>query len=551
MSLARRGSLVFWASVALLAGSAPRVHAQSPAPGASPAAAAAEKPSAGSAGDADSPRESLSRYLELCRAGDYAEAARYLGLPESERSRGPELARRLKAVLDRYLWLDLDLVSPRSAGDEGDHLPPGTDEIGRLPDRGRQDPVRMVRQEAGPEPAAWVFSEATVAHIDRWYSALPDRWMRDHLPDVLLRPGPKELLWWQWAALLLLAGVAALGGRLLAFPAQFFLRRVFSRTKTQWDDAFLDRVAAPLTLGFGLLVAWALVPSLELYEPARVFVGRVLRAAGLVAIFWALWRSVDLAVSALHASIWTERPSARALVSLGGGLAKIIVAALGVVAALSELGYPVAGLLAGLGIGGLALALAAQKTVEHLFGSLSLALDRPFDVGDFVKVEDFVGTVEAIGLRSTRFRTLDRTLITIPNGRVADMRLESFTARDRLRLACTVGLVYETTAAQMRQVLDGLEAVLRGHPRIWPDAVVVRFKEFAASSLDIEIMAWFLTREWSEFQLIRQEVLIQFMEVVERAGSSFAFPTRTVHVVGDAGLPGAEVATLPPSGQRS
>jgi MscS family membrane protein len=521
-----------WIGVALLAG-APWVRAQSPEPGAGPEVSATDTESTAEAADTDSPRDSLTHYLARCREGDYAGAAHYLGVPEAQRSRAPELARRLKAVLDRYLWLDLDLVSPESAGDESDHLPPGTDELGRLPYRGRQEPVRMVRRGAGTE-SKWVFSEATVARIDRWYAALPDRWMREHLPDVLLRPGPKELLWWQWAALLLLGGVAALGGRLLAFPAQAFLGRLFSRTKTKWDDAFLDRISAPLTLGLGLLVAWALVPSLELYEPARVFVGRVLRAAGLLAIFWALWRSVDLAVSALHASIWTERPSARALVSLGGGLAKIIVAALGVVAALSELGYPVAGLLAGLGIGGLALALAAQKTVEHLFGSLSLALDRPFDVGDFVKVEDFVGTVEAIGLRSTRFRTLDRTLITIPNGRVADMRLESFSVRDRMRLACTIGLVYETTAAQMCQVLEGLEGVLRGHPRIWPDAVVVRFKEFAASSLDIEIMAWFVTREWSEFQLIRQEVLIQFMEVVERAGSSFAFPTRTVHVVGEA-----------------
>jgi MscS family membrane protein len=209
------------------------------------------------------------------------------------------------------------------------------------------------------------------------------------------------------------------------------------------------------------------------------------------------------------------------------------VGALGAVSVLASLGYPVAGLLAGLGVGGLALALAFQKTGEHLFGSIALAVDQPFRVGDFVKVEDFVGTVETIGLRSTRFRTLDRTLIAIPNGLLADMRLESFTARDRMRLACTVGLVYGTTAAQMRQVLEGLESVLRAHPKIWSEAVVVRFKELAAYSLDIEVMAWFETPEWSEFQLIRQEVLLQFMDVVERAGTSFAFPTRTVHVVGD------------------
>jgi MscS family membrane protein len=191
----------------------------------------------------------------------------------------------------------------------------------------------------------------------------------------------------------------------------------------------------------------------------------------------------------------------------------------------------VAGLLAGLGLGGLAFALAAQKTVENLFGSLSLAIDAPFRVGDFVKIEDFVGTVEAIGLRSTNIRTLDRTLVSIPNGRLAEMRVESYSVRDRLRLACTVGLVYGTSASQMRQVLEGLEAVLRAHPLIWPEAVIVRFKELGASSLDIEIMAWFRTSDWSKFQLIRQEVLLQFLQIVEGAGTGFAFPTRTVHVV--------------------
>jgi MscS family membrane protein len=214
-------------------------------------------------------------------------------------------------------------------------------------------------------------------------------------------------------------------------------------------------------------------------------------------------------------------------------MAKILVLVLAALTLLSELGFSVTSLIAGLGIGGLALALAAQKTVENLFGAFSIGADQPFREGDFVRIEEFVGTVEAIGLRSTRIRTLDRTLISIPNGKLADMRLESLTERDRMRLACIIGLVYSTTAAQMREALEGFERVLRSHPRIWPDAVVVRFKEFGDSSLNIEIMAWFQTRQWSEFQLMRQEVLLQFMDVVEKAGSSFAFPTRTIHVVNE------------------
>jgi MscS family membrane protein len=225
-------------------------------------------------------------------------------------------------------------------------------------------------------------------------------------------------------------------------------------------------------------------------------------------------------------------PASRALVPLGARAAKVVLLAIAIIAALSLFGYPVASLVAGLGIGGLALALAAQKTVENLFGAFSIGVDQPFREGDFVRIDDFVGTVEAIGLRSTRFRTLDRTIISIPNGRLAEMRLESFSERDRLRLAAVVGLVYETSASQLRATLSGFEAVLRAHPMIWPDAVVVRFREFAASSLDIEIMAWFLTTDWGEFQRIREEILLQFMEVVERAGSSFAFPTQTVHIAG-------------------
>ena len=213
------------------------------------------------------------------------------------------------------------------------------------------------------------------------------------------------------------------------------------------------------------------------------------------------------------------------------------IVAIAIGGTLSQFGYPVASLVAGLGIGGLAFALAAQKTVENLFGAFSLGVDQPFREGDFVKIEDFVGTVEAIGLRSTRVRTLDRTLISIPNGKLAELRIESYTARDRLRLACALRLVLGTTSEQMRTILVGLEGVLRAHAKIWPDAVVVRFTGFGDSSLTVEVMAWFLTQDWNEFQTIRQDVLLEFMRVVEEAGTRLAVPTRTVHVESQGALP--------------
>jgi MscS family membrane protein len=268
----------------------------------------------------------------------------------------------------------------------------------------------------------------------------------------------------------------------------------------------------------------------------------VLHVALFATFFWALFRSIAVATLLLSETPWAkEHPSSRSLIPLGRRVASVMVLIIAVVAILSNLGYPVASIIAGLGVGGLAVALAAQKTVENLFGAFSIGVDQPFREGDFVKIEDFVGTVESIGLRSTRIRTLDRTLIAVPNGKLADTRVESYAARDRLRLFCTLGVVYDTGAAQMREILAGIERVLRAHPKIWPDTVVVRFTSFGASSLDIEVMAWFTTTDWNEFTSIRQDIFLEFMEVVEKAGSSFAFPTHTLHLVKDGA--GPDVAT--------
>ena len=486
----------------------------------------------------DSPRASLASFLELCRQGNYDAAARYLWLDPSQAGRGAELARRLKAVLDRHLWFDLSDISPDSAGDITDGLPAGVDELGSISVRGSvTQPVRMIRRETDTG-ASWVFSQATVSRIDAWYTKLQDRWIIDHLPEPLLRPGPRELLWWQWLALPLLALLSWALGFVFGRLTRALLTPLVKRTSAHWDDDILLRIGAPLTLAWMLAVAAMLLPWLGLYQPAEQFMLQLLRVLALATFFWALARCVDMAVSVTASSSWgSAHPASGALLSLTGRIAKVGILAVAAIALLSALGYPVASLLAGLGIGGLALALAAQKTVENLFGAFSITVDQPFRTGDFVRIEDFVGTVELIGLRSTRVRTLDRTLVSIPNGKLADMRLESFAARDRIRLACTLGVEYGTTAAQMRQIIAGFERVLREHPKIWPDAVIVFFTAFADSSLNIDVMAWFQTSDWNEFQAIRQEVLLSFMHVVEEAGSSFAFPTRTLHLVSDAQAP--------------
>ena len=325
---------------------------------------------------------------------------------------------------------------------------------------------------------------------------------------------------------------ALLAGAVLGWLTRRALGHVVARTSTRWDDRLLVRVAGPLTALWAVGIVAALQPWLLLDEAATGVLHRVLRAAAYLVITLGGPAGDRVGFAAAdEASRRRADANLASLLPLTRKIATATVLAIGVVAVLNELGFQVASLLAGLGIGGIAVAFGAQKTVENVFGSLAIGVDRLFRVGDFVKVEDFARARRDHRDALDRFRTLDRTLITIPNGKLSDMRTETFAVRDRIRLFANLGLSYDTTAAQMREVIAGIEGALRAHPRIYPEGIGVRFNEFRDSSLNVEVMAWFQTASWDEFCLIRTEVFLQLMEIVERAGSSLAFPTRTVHLV--------------------
>jgi MscS family membrane protein len=260
----------------------------------------------------------------------------------------------------------------------------------------------------------------------------------------------------------------------------------------------------------------------------------LLRMGTSFAFVWALWRLTNVTIAWARTRTWaTQNASVRSLLAVGYNLARSVIISFGILGVLASLGYPVGTVLAGLGIGGLALAFGAQKTVENLFGSIALAIDQPFRVGDWVKLDDVSGAVEDIGVRSTRLRTADRTLVTIPNGKLADQRVESLSARDRMRVTATVGLTFDTTRAQIVAVLRDIEQMLRAHPRVASDEPTVTFKQFGASSLDIDVAAWFNVAPGREHDLCRQEILLGIIDVIEREGAKFAFPTRTVHMIRD------------------
>jgi MscS family membrane protein len=484
----------------------------------------------------DSPLASMREFFDAANEGRWSDASRYLVIPAGQQARRDELTRHLKSILDIRRPIDLETLSGESAGRLDDRLPGSLEQVGTIGTHGQAQPVRLIKS-SDAQGAFWAFSATTVSHVDDWYAALPDRWLRDAVAGTpfrfLLRTGPFDILWWQWLALPVLALLSWGAGLILRAIVRPVVRRITARTSNTWDDKLVESLGPPLTLAFTVVLFAIGCGVIQIAPAAFGVVGTMARPVMAFAVFWGLWRVDRVLVAWAMTRPWAvNSASARSLLSIGANIVNGVIVAIGIVSMVAALGYPVSTVLAGLGIGGLALAFGAQKTVENAFGSVALAVDQPIRIGDFVKVEDFVGTVENIGLRSTRIRTLDRTVVSIPNGKLSDQRLESFEARDRMRLATTVSLTYSTTRAQMETVLKGLEAALRAHPRIWPDAVIVKFKEFAASSMDIEIMAWFQVPTWGDFQRCREDVLLEFMGVVENAGASFAFPTRTVHMVG-------------------
>ena len=202
---------------------------------------------------------------------------------------------------------------------------------------------------------------------------------------------------------------------------------------------------------------------------------------------------------------------------------------------LQNLGLNVTGLIAGLGVGGLAIALAAQKTLENLFGGVMIAADRPAKVGDFCRVGEHLGTVEDVGMRSTRVRTLDRTLVTIPNAEFSTARVENYGKRDRIRLFTVIQVGYDTSHEQMRYLLVELRRMLYSHPRTLPDPCRIRFVNFGAYSLDLEIFVYIDTKDWNEFLGIREDIFLRIMDIVEASGSYFAYPSQTLYLGRDAG----------------
>ncbi len=326
------------------------------------------------------------------------------------------------------------------------------------------------------------------------------------------------------------------------------------KTDSRYDDIVIEAVRKPLMLLVFIAGLFVAIQILQLpTEPTdlRHFAFAMLKVLITFAIAWACYNLVSLLDEWL--SQWVDRTE----LTLDDHLApfvrkslRVFIIFLAVLMAIQNLGFSISGILASLGIGGLAVALAAKDTLANVFGSVMIIIDRPFHIGDLVKTKDLEGIVEEVGFRSTKIRTLDGSLISVPNSTITNMAIDNCSRMTARRIRMTIGVAYETTTDQLRQAVEMTRTMLASQEKIDPQRIVVRFTEFGASSLDILVNCYTDATGTPEYLAVREEVCLRIMEILEEAGVEIAFPSRSLYLRGQernllpAAVAGSERETL-------
>lgn len=354
------------------------------------------------------------------------------------------------------------------------------------------------------------------------------QWLRQYLPDFMFDE-PFLLMNWQWAAIL----AAIFVGFLLDFVARFLCvritRRLLNRGGIDMDPRKLRAIFRPVGLLAAALFWMAVLPSIGLPHNAfnilHVAVTFLAASAGV----WGAYRGVEIGTQYLTAKAsQTESRYDDLLVPLVSKTAKVFIVAFGIVFVASNLDVNISSLLAGLGLGGLAFALAAKDTVSNLFGTLTIVLDRPFQVGDWVIIGSTEGSVERVGFRSTRLRTFYNSLITIPNGNLLTANVDNMGHRTYRRYKADLSLTYDTPPEKIDAFCEGVRELIRIHPYTRKDYYHVYLNSFAASSLDVLLYVFFEAPDWATELRERHRLIMDIIRLARELGVDFAFPTQTV-----------------------
>jgi MscS family membrane protein len=311
------------------------------------------------------------------------------------------------------------------------------------------------------------------------------------------------------------------------------LHDLAQKTAFKYDDPVIEAIRPPTSAAFLLIGLFLALTILDLpKEPMNLdlFIGQSFKVALAIIAVWTFYRLSEVFAQFLGDKIGEQDEHLKIqFFPLFKKAFRIFVSVIGILLIIQNLGYSVGSLLAGLGIGGLAVALAAQETLANFFGSLVMLTDRPFKVNEWVKVGEVEGIVEELGFRSTRIRTWANSVITVPNKKLADAEIENWSAMSKRRVSQTLGLTYDTTNEKMQAFLEGVRKILSEHPEVDQSFHLVRFGGYGASSLDITVYYFTKPTDWGNHMRIKEENNLSFLGLAEKCGVSYAFPSRTLY----------------------
>jgi MscS family membrane protein len=476
------------------------------------------------------PRGTVVGFLTAAHKGDWHGAAQFIEIANGEDP--VELSTQLSVVLDQGLPANIDHLSDQPEGDLKDNLPPTKELAGVIETKGGPLSVTLDHVRRG-NVSVWVFSHDTLKEIPAVYDEFNSTWLSNHLPHALLRRGWLGVPLWQWLMLaigvvfaVLVAGLT----RLIALP---LLRRVCRSVTGEQDDYLLVRMMPPLRGLISLLVLEVAISFLRLPLFARQFWYFAGGSLAIILLGWLFVRVVHIS-GRLVVRRMERRGGAdvTAVIRLCERTLTVLTFCFVVVLLLKAAGLikDASTLVAGVGVGGIAIAFAAQKTLENLFGGISIIFDKTIRVGDTCKIGAQTGTVEDIGLRSTSLRTDERTVLTVPNGQLSAMNIENLAMREKIFFHHIIGIRREATAAQLRALLDALRKLLAEDSRLDPSSPGVRLIRFAPSSYDIEIVAYVATTDGGKFLQTQEDLLLRIMDTIEANGTAAAFPSQTVYL---------------------
>jgi len=484
----------------------------------------------------ETPRGTVLGFLSAARKGDAQIAALYLNTAERGAS-AETLSRELAVVLDRGLPARLNQLSDQPEGSLPDQLNPNEDIVGTVNTDNTHLDILLERVDRGEAGRVWLFSQKTLNSIPGIFQELNTPPVEAFLPKYLVETRLATIPLFQWLAMF--AGLPFLYfltgwlGRLMGWGAGALLRRPRKEVELRTYTILPHPVRLLL---LALVIRW-LLSKVALSLLSRQFWSTLSLLIAILAFAWLL----------ILFSGWAERYilnhfQKRAALSGSAAVLRLIrrmidgvILFAALLFILHHFGVNPTAAFAGLGVGGIAVALAAQKTLENVVGGISLIADQAVHVGDTLKLRDTVGTIESVGLRSTRIRTLDRTLVTIPNGQIANMSLETLSARDRFWFHPSLALRYETTPTQVRAIVTGVRQLLKEQPSVEPTSVRVRLLRLGAFSLDVDVFAYMYARlgDWNDFLQLQEELLLRMMEIVQQTGAELAFPSQTMYLATD------------------